>query len=52
MAGDDWALVTGGSRSIGGGICRRLTEDGCKVLILDREAPDHEEPIQRSSKST
>ena len=42
MAGDDWALVTGGSRSIGGGIYRRLTEDGYKVLILDREAPDHE----------
>ena len=37
----DWVLVTGGGRSIGGGIARRMKQDGYAVVVLDREEPDH-----------
>ena len=29
------AIVTGGARGIGAGICRRLADDGCSVAIFD-----------------
>ncbi|MBT5266692.1 MAG: SDR family oxidoreductase [Rhodospirillaceae bacterium] len=38
----EWVLVTGGGRSIGGGICKRLKEEGYSVLVFDREDPDHD----------
>lgn len=37
----DYAVVTGGARNIGGAIARRLTEDGFRVIVIDREDPDH-----------
>jgi 3-oxoacyl-[acyl-carrier protein] reductase len=41
MAGD-FALVTGGSRNIGGAIAARLTRDGFRVIVADRVAPEHD----------
>ncbi|MGY6633128.1 MAG: SDR family NAD(P)-dependent oxidoreductase [Alkalilacustris sp.] len=41
MAGD-YALVTGGARNIGAAIARRLTDDGLRVIVLDRLAPEHD----------
>ncbi|WP_341989659.1 SDR family oxidoreductase [Azorhizobium sp. AG788] len=38
----DFALVTGGSRNIGGAISRRLTEDGFRVIVLDMVPPEHD----------
>ena len=38
----DYALVTGGGRNIGGAIARRLTEDGFRVIVVDRVEPDHD----------
>jgi NAD(P)-dependent dehydrogenase (short-subunit alcohol dehydrogenase family) len=38
----DYALVTGGSRNIGGAIARRLTADGFKVIVLDIVKPEHD----------
>lgn len=38
----EYALVTGGSRNIGGAIAKRLTDDGFGVVVLDRIAPDHD----------
>jgi len=38
----DFALVTGGSRNIGGAISRRLTEDGFRVIVLDVVPPEHD----------
>src|SRR5689334_23723292 len=31
------AIVTGGARGIGLGIARRLTADGCRVIVWDRD---------------
>ena len=39
----DYALVTGGSRNIGGAIARRLTADGFKVIVLDIVKPEHDD---------
>ncbi len=39
----DFALVTGGSRNIGGAISRRLTEDGFRVIVLDIVPPEHDD---------
>ncbi|MEM1316341.1 MAG: SDR family NAD(P)-dependent oxidoreductase [Pseudomonadota bacterium] len=39
---DHWALITGGARGIGAAIAARLREDGLKVLIADRLAPEHD----------
>jgi NAD(P)-dependent dehydrogenase (short-subunit alcohol dehydrogenase family) len=33
------ALITGGARGIGAGIAARLTQDGWRVVIADREHP-------------
>jgi NAD(P)-dependent dehydrogenase (short-subunit alcohol dehydrogenase family) len=38
----DYALVTGGSRNIGGAIAARLTEDGFRVIVVDRVEPEHD----------
>ena len=38
----DHALVTGGSRNIGGAIAQRLTADGFKVIVLDVVKPEHD----------
>ncbi|MCJ2126966.1 SDR family NAD(P)-dependent oxidoreductase [Methylobacterium sp. J-077] len=38
----DYALVTGGSRNIGGAIAQRLTADGFKVIVLDVVKPEHD----------
>ena len=38
----DYALVTGGSRNIGGAIARRLTDDGFKVIVVDVVRPEHD----------
>ena len=32
---DRVALVTGGGSGIGAGVCRRLAEEGCKVVVVD-----------------
>jgi NAD(P)-dependent dehydrogenase (short-subunit alcohol dehydrogenase family) len=37
----DFALVTGGSGSIGTAIAERLTADGFQVVIVDRDEPRH-----------
>ncbi len=37
-----YALVTGGAHNIGAAICKRLTEDGCKVIVLDISDPGHD----------
>ncbi len=39
----DFALVTGGSRNIGGAISRRLTGDGFRVIVLDIVPPEHDD---------
>ncbi|WP_029003534.1 SDR family NAD(P)-dependent oxidoreductase [Azorhizobium doebereinerae] len=39
----DFALVTGGSRNIGGAISRRLSEDGFRVIVLDIVPPEHDD---------
>jgi NAD(P)-dependent dehydrogenase (short-subunit alcohol dehydrogenase family) len=39
---DHYALVTGGSRNIGAAVARRLTRDGFRVIVADRQEPDHE----------
>jgi NAD(P)-dependent dehydrogenase (short-subunit alcohol dehydrogenase family) len=39
---EPFVLVTGGSRNIGAGICKRLSEDGLKVISTDIVAPNHE----------
>lgn len=36
---DQVAIVTGGASGIGGATCRRLAEDGAKVLIADIDVP-------------
>ena len=36
----DYALVTGASRNIGRAIAERLKEDGCSILMLDRNEPE------------
>lgn len=41
-----YALVTGGSRNIGAAIARRLTEDGCRVVVLDIEEPQHDDLVE------
>lgn len=38
------ALVTGGARGIGAAISARLVQDGCSVVIADRERPRHPPP--------
>lgn len=38
----DYALVTGGSRNIGGAVAERLTRDGFRVIVLDRVKPEHD----------
>ncbi len=38
----DHALVTGGSRNIGGAIAQRLTADGFKVIVVDMVKPEHD----------
>jgi 3-oxoacyl-[acyl-carrier protein] reductase len=41
-----FALVTGGSRNIGGAISRRLAEDGYRVISLDRVPPEEPSRIE------
>ena len=43
MAKNELVLVTGGSRNIGAAICRRLTEDGYGVVVLDIARPEHDD---------
>ena len=39
---DHYALVTGGSRNIGAAIAKQLTADGLRVIVADRQEPDHD----------
>jgi 3-oxoacyl-[acyl-carrier protein] reductase len=39
---DHYALVTGGSRNIGGAIAARLTADGFRVIVADQREPEHD----------
>jgi NAD(P)-dependent dehydrogenase (short-subunit alcohol dehydrogenase family) len=39
----DWALVTGGARGIGAATAKRLREEGFRVLVADRVAPEHDD---------
>jgi NAD(P)-dependent dehydrogenase (short-subunit alcohol dehydrogenase family) len=41
LAKNELALVTGGAQNIGAAICRRLSEDGYGVILLDIAEPDH-----------
>lgn len=36
------AIVTGGSGAIGAAICRRLSDDGLRVIVIDRNEPQHD----------
>lgn len=38
---NEWTIVTGGSQGIGAAVCRRMKNDGQKVLLLDIEEPQH-----------
>jgi NAD(P)-dependent dehydrogenase (short-subunit alcohol dehydrogenase family) len=38
----DYAVVTGGARNIGAAIANRLTQDGFRVVVIDREKPKHD----------
>lgn len=38
---DKFAIVTGGSKNIGAAICKRLSEDGLKVISIDVAEPTH-----------
>ncbi|HCR98937.1 MULTISPECIES: SDR family NAD(P)-dependent oxidoreductase [Halomonas] len=38
----NYVLITGGSRNIGGAIAKRLSEDGLRVVVVDRIQPEHE----------
>ena len=38
---EDFAVVTGGARNIGAAIARRLSEDGFKIIVIDRVEPEH-----------
>lgn len=38
---NEWAVVTGGSQGIGAATCKRMRELGSKVLLLDRDDPQH-----------
>ena len=38
----NYVLITGGSRNIGGAIAKRLSEDGLRVVVVDRIEPEHE----------
>lgn len=37
---ENWAVVTGGARSIGQAIARRLLNDGFRVIVLDIVEPE------------
>jgi NAD(P)-dependent dehydrogenase (short-subunit alcohol dehydrogenase family) len=41
------AIVTGGTRGVGGGIARELARQGAHVFITGRSAPDHERLDER-----
>lgn len=38
----EYAVVTGGSGAIGAEICRRLSDDGLRVIVLDKDVPSHD----------
>ena len=38
---EDFAVVTGGARNIGAAIARRLSQDGFRIIVIDRIEPDH-----------
>ena len=40
-----WALVTGGSRGIGSGICFELAKEGCNVIVNYLSSPESAEKV-------
>lgn len=38
----EYAIVTGGSGAIGAAICARLRSDGLGIIVIDRNAPQHD----------
>lgn len=39
---NDFAIVTGGSGAIGAEICRRLSDDGLRIIVIDKNEPRHD----------